>query len=326
MKNYLASPSRYHFLGNNHLGIIAAIFGSSGVPHFRTILSLQLLVFLACLGCSKRDAKTSSSQPPVASERAAATSATAQPPAVRPSQAALQGAVFEFTGEVARGHGFEKSVAGGLAFRLEADAGSDSGWEIRLAPGAEPSSASMDCIGAVSAPLHGDDHLSIQSPGLDKDRDESQWKKREFDFVPTPAECKKAWDLANEAHYPSKLTDKQREEAETKLGKVSTTHGTFEITDLRLGPSAGKDAPAQIEWLKFAVRLQFPATSGMSASSATTSDRAAKSIRDVDVENHVLTHYRELDPNLESLKEQCGEGQDAIQSVGIQYGDADGDG
>jgi hypothetical protein len=76
----------------------------------------------------------------------------------------------------------------GLLFRLEPDAGGDSGWEIRLAPAAEPSLASIDCIGAVSEPLHGDDHLSIQPPGLDKDRNEAQWKKREFDFVRDPAD------------------------------------------------------------------------------------------------------------------------------------------
>ncbi len=248
-----------------------------------------------------------------------------QPSAVAPPQvSAPRATISELSGEVTRGHGFEKPVGGGLIFRLEADAGDDSEWEIRLAPGAEPSSASIDCIGAVSEPLHGDDHLSIQPPGLYKHRDEVHWKKREFDFVPNPSDCKKAWNLANEAHYPSKLTDKQREEADTKLSEILTSHGAFQITDFRLGKPTSKDAPAQIEWLKFAVRLEFPSATKALATSE-NSQISHKSIQDVDVEEFVTTHYGELDPNLESLKEECAEGQDPIRSVEIQFGDVDGD-
>ncbi len=34
----------------------------------------------------------------------------------------------------------------------------------------------------------------------------------------------------------------------------------------------------------------------------------------------------EMDPNLENLKDECAEGEDAIRSLDIQYGDVDGDG
>jgi hypothetical protein len=296
------------------------------VCQYRAILPFVLLVFLAGTGCGKTAAEKSSSQPSSTSERAAAASATPQAAAVPRQQAITQGVTTsELTGEVTRGHGFEKAVAGGLIFRLEPDAGDDSGWEIRLAPGTEPSPASIDCIGAVSEPLHGDNTLSIQPPGVDKDRDESQWKKRDFDFVPNSSDCKRAWDFANEAHYPSNLTDKQREEADTKLGEIHTSHGVFQITDFRLSKPTSKDAPAQTEWLKFVVRLEFPSATQALVTSE-NSQISHKSIHDVDVEEFVTTHYIELDPHLESLKEECGEGQDPIRSVEVQYGDVDSDG
>ena len=56
------------------------------------------------------------------------------------------------------------------------------------------------------------------------------------------------------------------------------------------------------------------------------SAKSAKTIHDVDVEDFVTNHYSELDPELENLKDGCGEGQDPIRSVEIQYGDLDGDG
>ena len=225
----------------------------------RAILSLVLLLSVACIGCGKKESAQPSGQPATTSEHVKPVSVTTQPPATPPQQAAPQAAtISELTGEVTKGHGFEKAVAGGLIFRLVPDAGDDSGWEIRLAPGADAASASMDCIGAIHVPLHGDGTLSIQSPGLDKDRDEFQWKKREFDFVPDSSDCKRAWDLANEAHYSSKLTDEEREQADANLAKIPTSHGTFEVTDFRLSKSMSKDAPAQIEWLKFAVHLGFP--------------------------------------------------------------------
>ena len=292
----------------------------------RAILSLVLLFSVASIGCGKKESAEPSGQPSATSEHAKPLSVTPQLPPAPPQQAAPQAATAsELTGEVTKGHGFQKAVAGGLIFGLAPDAGDDSGWEIRLAPGTDPSSASIDCIGAVSEPLHGDSTLSIQPPGVDKDRDDFQWKKRDFDFVPNASDCKKAWDFANEAHYASKLTDKQREEADTKLGEIPTSHGVFQIADFRLSKPTSNDAPAQIEWLKFAVHLEFPSAAPALATSGENNQTTGKDIHHVDVEEFVTTHYVELNPNLENLKEECGEGQDPIRSVEIQYGDVDGD-
>jgi hypothetical protein len=81
---------------------------------------------------------------------------------------------------------------------------------------------------------------------------------RKFDFIPTPSECKVAWDLMNLAIYPSNLTDKEREEAGNKLSKMPSGTGTFKVVDDRLSAPPGKDQPVAIDWLKFEVELRFP--------------------------------------------------------------------
>jgi hypothetical protein len=68
------------------------------------------------------------------------------------------------------------------------------------------------------------------------------------------------------------------------------------------------------------------ATQSSSANPAPPTSKSGRSIHDVDVEDFVTHHYSDLDPNLENLKDECGEGQDPIRSVEIQYGDVDGDG
>jgi hypothetical protein len=313
------------------------------VCQFRAILSSLLLLSVACLGCGKKDSARPSSQPSTASEHAQPDSVTPQPPAAPPQQAAPQASmVSELTGEVTKGHRFEKSVAGGLIFGLEPDAGDDSGWEIRLAPGADGASASMDCIGAISVPLHGDTTLSIQPPGVDKDRDESQWKKREFDFVPNSSDCKKAWDFANDAHYGSKLTDKQREEADANLGKIPTSHGAFEITDFRLSKPTSKDAPAEIEWLKFAVHLEFPLTATRQSSAPVTSqpplhktgeglsvdeEFAQHAIRNADFDEAMTAVLAKRLGGRDAMEAACKESlrNDPVEIEARVFGDVDGD-
>ncbi len=313
--------------------------------HSRAILSSLILLVFVCLGCGKKDAKGAASQPSTTSEHAKPLSVIPQPPPAPPQQAAPQAAtVSELTGEVTKGHGFEMAVAGGLIFRLEPDAGDDSGWEIRLAPGADAASASMDCIGAVSVPLHGDETLSIQPPGVDKDRDESQWKKREFDFVPESSDCKKAWDLANEAHYPSNLTDLQREEAEVNLGKIPTSQGVFQITDFRPCKSKGKDAPAQIEWLKFTVHLEFPPAATRQSSATKALDQptlvktsggpsvdeqfAHQSIRNTDFDKPMTALLAKQLGGRGAMKAACKDSlrKDPVEIESTVFGDVDGDG
>lgn len=164
---------------------------------------------------------------------------------------------LRFTGEVTRGQRFEKTVAPGMIFRLEPDAGDDPGWSIRLELSSKPSPESIDCIAPTEETSHGSNELALEAPER-MGQDAELKRLREFGFIPTPSECKVAWNLMNLANYPSKLTDKEREEASNKLGKIPSGTGTFKVVDDRLSLPAGKDQPVAIDWLKFEVELRFP--------------------------------------------------------------------
>jgi hypothetical protein len=169
---------------------------------------------------------------------------------------------LRFTGEVTRGQRFGKEIAPGLVFRLEPDAGNDPGWSIRVEVSSEPSSESIDCksidcIAPTEETSRGSNELALEAPER-LGRDAELKRLREFGFIPTPSECKVAWDLMNLAIYPSNRTDKEREEAGNKLSKIPSGTGTFKVVDDRLSAPPGKDQPVAMDWLKFEVELRFP--------------------------------------------------------------------
>ena len=233
-------------------------------------------------------------------------------PAAEPFQDAKGGESSHFTGEVRRGEEFTQLIGPGMEFRLEPYAGNDSGWSMRLAPGTDADARTMDCIGAVEEPLHGNTRLEIEPPENAKTPD-AGWKRREFQFVASAPDCRQAWRLANEANYPSKLSDKQRDEASIKLGQIKRNHGRFTVLGARLGTAAGKQGT--LEWLKFEVDVTGNVDAGVSP------------IRAIDVKSYVEAHLGELFPDLADLETDCGEGQKPLQSLApVLYGDLDGDG
>ncbi|HLZ12140.1 MAG TPA: hypothetical protein VKP58_06085 [Candidatus Acidoferrum sp.] len=213
-----------------------------------------------------------------------------------------------------RGEEFKQLIGPDLEFRLAPYAGNDSGWSIRLAPGTDANARTIDCIGAVQEPLHGDTRLEIEPPENGNALD-AEWKTREFEFVTNPADCKQAWNLANAANYPSRLSDKQREEANRKLGQITTRHGRFTVLEARVGTAAGSGKPGTLEWLKFEVDLTGKA------------DTKESAIRAVDIKSYLESHLGELFPDLADLETDCGEGRKPLQSLApVLYGDLDGDG
>lgn len=299
----------------------------------RCSLWILALVF-AVVGCGKTGAVDSPNPGTPARSTAMPTVSTAQASAVAvkapaPQPGPAENGVIRFTGGVGRGQRFEKTVASGLVFRLEPDADDDSGWSIRLAPDSEPSPASIDCIGSVSAPLHGTNKLSIEPSDASIINGRLNWfpNFREFYFVRNAADCKSAWDLANAAYYPSKLTDERREEAHEKLFQIPTGHGVFRILDSKVKAGAGEETPQAIEWLKFEVELNSSYSQNARVPPGDAVVKSPKNIHEVDVEKFLKTKYTEVDPALEHLEEECApQGLSRIHSVKIQYGDLDGDG
>ena len=280
-----------------------------------TLTLLVVLLAASPFGCKRPQVAASAS--PVPSLKNSALMAPEAPKAN----------TVRLSGEVKRGQRFTQAAGNNLIFALEPYAGNDSGWTIRLMPGSDTKSISMDCIGAVSEPLHGDKNLEIEPPD-DLSQEPVKWKPREFEFVADSANCKAAWELMNVVYYPSKLTDEQRAEAGEKLGKIPTTHGKFTVVNSLLRPAGNPNDTGSIEWLKFEVELNFPASSpGPSQESATQKQTAAAAgIRAVDLQNFLKTNYLQAQPELTYLKDECPADQPPIMEVGVQYGDLDADG
>ncbi len=172
----------------------------------------------------------------------------------------------------------------------------------------------MDCIGAVSEPLHGDTRFEIEPPEA-ASKPGPGWKTREFEYVGSAQDCKQAWELANTANYSSNLSDKEREEASTKLGRIPRRHGKFLILDSHFGAPDGSNERGALDWLKFEVDLSAsppPQQTG---------------IRAMDLKPFAEAHLGDFNPDLSDLQTDCGEGQKPLQSLApVLYGDLDGDG
>jgi hypothetical protein len=83
--------------------------------------------------------------------------------------------------------------------------------------------------------------------------------------------------------------------------------------------------PGVVEWLKFDLELAFASAPDAHGSSGAG---AAKSggIREIDLERFLKTRYAEVQPDLENLEQECGQGEQRIRGIKVIYGDLDGDG
>jgi hypothetical protein len=283
-------------------------------------IKILFLSAVAALPVACRKPQVSASASPLPSAAKTAPASPAAPAVNTP---------MRFTGELKRGARFQKLVAPNMVFALEPYAGNDSGWTIRLAPGADSKSMAVDCVGAVSEPLHGEKNLELEPPD-DLSKEPVSWKPREFEFVPDSANCKAAWDLMNLVYYPSKLTDEQRAEAGEKLGKIPTAHGRFTVLDSLLRPAGSPNDTGSIEWLKFEVELNFPAAASSTLPQGNAAQAqggsSATGIHTIDLEKFLKTNYLQAQPDLTYLKDECAADQPPIMEVGVQYGDLDGDG
>lgn len=227
---------------------------------------------------------------------------------------------MHFTAEVVRNEEFQRIFAPKMMFRLEPYGGNDSGWSIRIAPSSESGGPAIDCIGAVETPLHGDTKIEIE-PTPNGATESPAWKRREFSYVASASDCKTAWDLMNNANYNSKLSDKEREDASTKLVQLPTRHGVFTVLDARLGPATPQNERGTIERMKFEVDLSGSAPEKLPHTAQSSPIRA------LDLKPFIESHLGELNPDLADLQTECGDGQKPLQSLApVLYGDLDGDG
>jgi hypothetical protein len=71
---------------------------------------------------------------------------------------------------------------------------------------------------------------------------------------------------------------------------------------------------------------QAPVPDTVTAQQGAERTPIGKGIRGVDLADFLNKHYAEVNPELEDLSTECGEGRDPLGSVAIEYGDLDGDG
>jgi hypothetical protein len=129
----------------------------------------------------------------------------------------------------------------------------------------------------------------------------------------------------NDANYATRLSTKERENASTKLGQISTRPGTFTILEARLGPATPQNARGTLELLKFEVDLS--GSSAPSSPEKSVAPAANSAIRSLDLKPFIESHLGELNPDLADLATDCGEGQKPLQSLApALYADLDGDG
>jgi hypothetical protein len=133
----------------------------------------------------------------------------------------------------------------------------------------------------------------------------------------------------NGANYASKLSDKEREEASTRLGQIPRSRGKFTILGARFGTATATNEHGTLEWLRFDVELSSDSEGAEKTPRPPPSGAVVKaaSIRAVDIKAFVETHVGELNPDLADLETDCGEGQKPVQSLApVRYGDLDGEG
>jgi hypothetical protein len=273
----------------------------------RKLCALAAALFLTA--CSKK-------------EGPAATSAAATP--ARAVETSPRQDSLHFTAEVVGHEEFQKTFAPKMMFRLEPYAGNDSGWSVRIAPISDTGGQAIDCIGAVETPLHGDTKIEIEPPEQGAAQS-AAWRNREFEYVPAAADCKSAWGLMNAANYGTTLSEKEREQASTKLGQIPRRHGKFSILDVHFGPATSQNGRGTIEWLKFEVDLGGSST--QTAVSGSPAAAANSGIRAIDLKPFIESHLGDLNPDLADLATDCGEGQKRLQSLApALYADLDADG
>jgi hypothetical protein len=224
-----------------------------------TAATAAMLAAILCVCCSTKNAPANqrAESPEAPQQTPVPAMATPIPPPVITPPPSIAGPISNFLGEVNRGQPYEKTFAPGMVFRLEPFAGNDSGWDIRIAPDTEPSPASIDCIGAIAVPRHGSDDLSIELPQERTAQGVALAKSHEFEFVPNPSDCKRAWDLNNSLAYNNNLTDKESNDLDRMLSQIPNAHGDMKILDSRLTSPSGSDKSGAIEWIKFEVHLQI---------------------------------------------------------------------
>lgn len=172
-----------------------------------------------------------------------------------------------FDGEVTAGQTFEKKISDNLIFRLNPKTAL-SGWMIEVGPEKVEDPARTEYVWVVNPPYRSWNTSFLDTSYGIKASDAVAYPPREFNFVLTESQFKRATDLVEilimsrppSDKRPQEEIDQEWNQAQEALAKFPVAKGRLTILNSRVTDS-GKSGTGSIDWLKFSVELHLPCRS-----------------------------------------------------------------
>jgi len=192
-------------------------------------------------------------------------------------------------GEVSAGQAFERKIGGNLLFRLNPKTAL-SGWTIEVISEHTGDPAHSEYVWVVNPPYRSFNTSFLDTSYGIKAKDAVAYPPREFNFVLTEDQFKRAADLVEILIMSRPLSDKRPQEeidkewnmAREALARLPVAKGRLTIADSRVADSAGKSDLGSIDWLKFEVELHVPCGFAANKSSEIVVDTTPCSVAEKD--------------------------------------------
>jgi hypothetical protein len=170
-----------------------------------------------------------------------------------------------FTGELARGHEFRRSIGQGLIFALSPDSSDPSeagGWTITIAPEKPAGNAACKDFAWVVMPPYRDYNQRY----LNTTYGTMAWQAiamspREFSFVLNSEDCRAEAAWVSALLFSNAPPEKEFAEARAKLGSSPRGRGNLWIDKSKISRAAHAIDGVNygsIDWIQFHVEIRFP--------------------------------------------------------------------
>lgn len=164
--------------------------------------------------------------------------------------ALAQTQVTHVSGEISHGQEYRHEIGPGLLFLLKP---TDTGWMIGMVPKTRCVDFE-DWASVVNAPYRGYNSLSLNTDYGVTAREAVKMNPRKFSFVVTCEAYKRESSRLEIVLWPYNHSEKEVDEATTKLGTSRLGRGSLTILKSRISQAE------QIDWLQFRLDVAFPAT------------------------------------------------------------------
>lgn len=183
---------------------------------------------------------------------AQSTGRTARKPPGEDSPVCSPGAIC-FSGKVAAGHEFRKTLTPDLEFVL------NPGWNIAIVP-KHAEGTCKEFASVVNSPYRAHRSLYIDMTYGWTAEDEVHASPRDFNFVTNCADYYTESERLNIVMWPYNATPQKYEEAMAKLGTSPLGRGRLWITDSKISHAddTAEEKSGRIEWMAFTVEIKLP--------------------------------------------------------------------